>query len=168
MPIAHRPSPWRRPGTKRKAARPPTRASASTALTSMFLSRVPLYTKKMPSGNSSHTGAREPMPSDRPMNSQSASPARIRTRTNAPQGRASARPMTIARMTNALRIRTINELGFQPDSKTFWVVNSVGPGLELVLGPAAEPPNPRCIVGQRRLEVLDVEVGPEGLGDEHL
>src|ERR1700681_2048957 len=122
----------------------------------------------MPSGNSSHDGAREPMPSDRPMNSQSASPARIKTRTKAPQGRASARPMTIARITNALRIRTISAVGFQPDSKTFWVVKSVGPGLELVLGAAAEPANPRSILGQRRLEILDVKVGPERLGDEHL
>jgi hypothetical protein len=31
--------------------------------------------------------------------------------------------MTPARMTNALRMRTINELGFQrPDRKAFWVV----------------------------------------------
>src|SRR5258708_16448581 len=113
----------------------------------------------MPSGNSSQEGAREPMPSDRPMNSHKASPARIKTRTKAPQGRARARPMTIPRITNALRMRTMSELGFQPDSKRFCVVNSVGPGLELVPGPAPEPPHPPGIVAHRPLQLLDVAFG---------
>src|SRR5258708_11826946 len=76
--------------------------------------------------------------------------------------------MTIARITKALRMRTMSERGFQRDSRRFCVVNSVGPGLELVFGRAAKPPNPRGIVSQRRLEILNVEVGPEGLGDQHL
>src|SRR5260370_34241673 len=135
----------------------------------MFFSSVPLYAKKPPSGNRSQLGAREPMPSDRPMNSHSASPARIKTRTYAPHGRASARPMTIARITKALRIRTISALGFQPPASTlFWVVTSVGLGPELVLGPASKAADARCVIGQRRFEVCFVKIRPQRLGHEHL
>src|SRR5260221_628889 len=135
----------------------------------MFLSSVPLYAKKPPSGNRSQLGAREPMPSDRPMNSQSASPARIKTSTYAPQGRASARPMTIARITKALRIRTISALGFQPPARNlFWVVTSVGLGRELVLGPASKAADARSVVGQRRFEVFLTEIRPQRFGYEHL
>src|ERR1700687_1238071 len=119
------------------------------------------------------------MRSDRPMNSQSARLARMKTSTSAPTVPARARPIAIPRMTKAERMRIISVLGFhRPASEGVDVVNLCPPRARLYSSraclrqhlffrPAAEAAHTRRVVGERSLEIVFAEVRPERLGDKH-